>query len=150
MSNSITTQSSLCTFRVGSLTLCVEVSRVQEVIRYQSTTAVPLAGSAIHGLMNLRGQIVTTLDLRKRLGLPERADDKPMMNIVLRSPDGPISLLVDQIGDVVEDAEGSFEQPPETLQGTHRDFIRGAFKRDDGLLLLLDTTKVIEVDSASV
>lgn len=127
--------------------LGVEVSKVQEVIRYQPTTRVPLAASAVHGLMNLRGQIVTTLDLRKRLGLPKRETEKPLMNIVLRSTDGPISLLVDEIGDVVEDSSGRFEHSPETMQGVHREYIRGAFKLDNGLLLLLDTARVLEVDS---
>lgn len=127
--------------------LGVEVSKVQEVIRYQPTTRVPLAAPSVHGLMNLRGQIVTTLDLRKRLGLPERETNEPLMNIVIRSADGPISLLVDEIGDVVEDSLGRFEQPPETMQGVHREYIRGAFKLDDGLLLLLETTKVLKVDA---
>lgn len=128
--------------------LGVEVENVQEVIRYQPTTRVPLATGFVNGLMNLRGQIVTALDLRTRLGLPSEESERPLMNVVVRSPDGPISLLVDEIGDVVEVEQVRFESPPETLQGSHREYIRGALKLDNGLLLLLDTERVLRIDAA--
>ena len=70
------------------------------------------------------------------------------MNVVVRSPDGPISLLVDEIGDVVEVDQERFEPPPETLKGVHREFIRGAMKLENELLLLLDTVSVLRVDAA--
>lgn len=148
MSQTNPSPESYCTFSLGSLNLGVEVSEVQEVIRYQPTTRVPLTSSVVHGLMNLRGQIVTALDLRSRLGLPAIESEKPLMNVVVRSPDGPVSLLVDEIGDVVEVDQVRFEPPPETLQGAHREFIRGAMKLEDDLLLLLDTTRVLRVEPA--
>ena len=142
------TRKSYCTFSVGELDLGVEVSSVQEVIRYQPTTRIPLASNNVQGLMNLRGQIVTALDLRSRLGLPVEKKDSQLMNVVVRSPDGPVSLLVDEIGDVVEVEQERFEPPPETLQGSQREFIRGALKLETSLLLLLDTNRVLDVEAA--
>src|SRR5712691_1623782 len=92
----------LCTFMVGDLFFGVEVQQVQEVIRYLPMTRVPLAPRVVEGLINLRGQIVTAIDLRRRLELPERAEGQRPMNIVVRTAGGAVSLLVDDIGEVVE------------------------------------------------
>ena len=142
------TRNSYCTFRVGSLSWGIKVSRVQEVIRSQPMTCVPLAPNTIAGLLNLRGQIVTAIDLAKQLGLPNSDDQTPKMNVVIRSSDGPVSLLVDEIGDVVEVDHDFFERSPETVQGPHREFIEGAMKLDDRLLLLLDTQRVLSLEAA--
>jgi purine-binding chemotaxis protein CheW len=92
----------------------------------------------------LRGQIVTALDLRRRLGLPDRGEGDPVMNVVVKFDDGAISLLVDQIGEVVEVDETTFELPPETLSGVARDLVRGVYKMDGKLLLHLDINKAVE------
>jgi purine-binding chemotaxis protein CheW len=134
-----------CTFFLDGLYFGVEVSKVQEVIRYQAMTRVPLAPRVVRGLINLRGQIVTALDLRRRLELPERPDEQLPMNVVIRGDDGALSLLVDEIGDVVEIDQGAFESPPETLRGTARVLIRGAYKLKDRLLLTLDTEKAVQL-----
>ncbi len=128
----------LCTFKLGESLFGVDAQNVQEVIRYQEMTRVPMAPPAISGLINLRGQIVTAVDLRTRLGLEPRVGDKLPMNVVVRSDDGAVSLLVDQIGDVVEVDSDNFEEPPDTLRGSARDLIRGAYKLEGQLLLLLD------------
>lgn len=135
----------LCTFFVDGQMFGVDVQRVQEVIRYQEMTEVPQAPDAVCGLINLRGQIVTAIDLRKRLGVPDRPKDALPMNVVVRGDDGAISLLVDQIGDVQEIEEANFEPPPETLQGNARDLIQGAYKMEDHLLLILDTDRAMGV-----
>lgn len=137
----------LCTFFLDNLLFGVDVVRVQEVIRYQEMTAVPLASPVISGLINLRGQIVTAVDMRRRLGLPARRGDNRPMNVVIRSEDGAISLLVDEIGDVVEVSEDSFELPPETIPASSRALIRGVYKLERRLLLLLDTDKALRVDA---
>ena len=113
-------QSNFCTFHVGQLYLGVEVLQVQEVLKAQQMTPVPLSDDTVRGLMNLRGQIVTAFDLRRRLGLGDRTDGIPAMNVVVRTPDGPVSLLVDEIGDVLELDSSNFEPVPETLQGMPR------------------------------
>jgi chemotaxis signal transduction protein len=91
-----------CTFFVDDLFLGIDVQQIQEVIRYQAMTRVPLAAASISGLINLRGQIVTAIDLRCRLGLPLRKPGESPMNVVVRDGDNVISLLVDRIGDVLE------------------------------------------------
>ncbi|HWR14510.1 MAG TPA: chemotaxis protein CheW [Terriglobales bacterium] len=134
-----------CTFLLDGLFFGVEVEKVQEVIRHQETTRVPLANRAVGGLINLRGQIVTALDLRRRLELAERDRGVVPMNVVVRSDDGAVSLLVDEIGDVVEVQENEFEPPPDTLQGMAREMIRGAYKLKTRLLLVLDTERAMKV-----
>lgn len=135
----------MCTFRVGPMKLGIEVERVQEVIREQQMTRVPGADQLIRGLMNLRGQIVTALDLRRRLGLPDDENSQPLTNVVVRSADNPVSLLVNEIGDVLVVDPDTFEAPPETLQGVLRELIRGAYKLDNELLLALDTDAVLQI-----
>ena len=130
-----------CTFTLDGLLFGVEVSSVQEVIRFQEMTEVPLAHGVVRGLINLRGQIVTALDLRRRLDLAERPANERPMNIVVRTEDGAVSFLVDEIGDVVEVDESTFERPPETLRGSARTLIPGAYKLADRLLLVLDTAR---------
>ena len=93
--------------------------------------------------MNLRGQIVTALDLRNRIGLPAPKEELEPMNVVVRTDDEAVSLLVDRIGDVVATDDDQFEPPPETMRGVPRDLIRGAFKLKDRLLLILDIDKVV-------
>ncbi len=135
----------LCTFFLDRHFFGVPVQQVQEVIRYQEMTRVPLVPQVVRGLINLRGQIVTAIDLRRRLGMPERPPDQLPMNVVVRTDDGALSLLVDEIGDVIEVEEKTFEQPPETLKGLARDVIRGVHKLPERLLLLLDTERVVNV-----
>ncbi len=132
-----------CTFFLNDLFLGLEVEKVQEVIRFQETTRVPLSPPIVGGLINLRGQIVTALDLRRRLGLPQRSDDQPPMNVVIHTDDGSLSLLVDEIGDVVEVQQDDFEAPPDTLMGDARELIRGAFKLKGRLLLVLNTERAV-------
>jgi purine-binding chemotaxis protein CheW len=137
------TTSQYCTFQVHDLYFGIEVMRVQEVMRPPEMTRVPLASSVVRGLINLRGQIVTALDLRRRLQLPERGDDQEPMNVVVRGADGPIALLVDEIGDVLEVTEASYEPPPPTLTGVTRDLVSGVHKLDQHLLLVLDTERAV-------
>ena len=129
--------SQFCTFYLGDLFLGVSVDGVQEVIRAQEMTPVPLAPNEVSGLVNLRGQIVTALDMRKRFAI--KGDfPKPPMNIVISKEDGAVSLLVDSIGDVVTVDPSQFEEPPETLVGPCRELITGVFKLEKALLLVLD------------
>ena len=133
----------LCTFRLGELFFGIDVLRVQEIIRFQEMTPVPLAPPVVRGLINLRGQVVTAMDLRRRLGLPPRGDDELPMNVIIRNEDDTVSFLVDDIGDVVEPAEGAFELPPKTLDPAVRGVISGVYKLDGRLLLVLDAERAI-------
>jgi purine-binding chemotaxis protein CheW len=138
----------LSTFFIDGHLFGVEVATVQEVIRYQPMTRVPLAPPALSGLINLRGQVITAVDLRQRLGFPDRTVDELPTDVVVHTKDGLVSLLVDRIGDVVEVSEEAFEEPPETLLGIARELIRGAYKLDDALLLLLDVEAAVELQPA--
>jgi purine-binding chemotaxis protein CheW len=137
--------SQFCTFFLDHLMFGVELKGVQEVIRELQMTPVPLAPAVVSGLMNLRGQLVTAVDLRRRLELGAAKEGMQPMNVVVRSQDGAVSLLVDEIGDVVEVEEASFERPPETLQGKVRSMILGVHKLDDRLLHVLDIEKACQV-----
>ncbi len=136
-----------CTFHVAGYYFGIDVLKVQEVIRYQPVTRVPLASPMVRGLMNLRGQIVTAIDLRRRLELEDRPADQVPVNVVVQTDDGAVSLLVDEIGDVLEVPETAFERPPETLRGMARELIRGTFKLKDTLLLVLDAERTVNVTS---
>ncbi|MFQ5506953.1 MAG: chemotaxis protein CheW [Planctomycetota bacterium] len=138
-------QRQFCTFFLDDLFFGVNVLHVQEVIRYQDMTPVPLAPQVVGGLINLRGQIVTAIDLRRQLGLAERAPDQLPMNVVASNEEGVVSLLVDEIGDVLEVDQDDFEKPPETLAESVRGVISGVYKLQDRLLLVLDTNRVVHV-----
>jgi purine-binding chemotaxis protein CheW len=139
----MTEERQFATFYLDGLLFGVEVSQVQEVIRYQEMTRVPLARPEVQGLINLRGQIVTALDLRRRLAIKERSSERLPMNVVVRAGEEAVSLLVDEIGDVLELEQSAFERPPETLRGEARELIQGAYKLKERLLLVLDTEKVV-------
>lgn len=140
--------SQFCTFYLDKLLFGVELQGVQEVMRSLDMTRVPLAPSVVRGLINLRGQIVTAVDLRRRLGLEPSPPGFRTMNVVVRSEDGAVSLLVDEIGDVVEVEEDTFEPPPETLRGSVRGMILGVHKLDNRLLHVLDIEKACEMQDS--
>ncbi len=140
-------QHQYCTFYVAGHYFGLDVLQVQEIIRYQEMTRVPLAHPVVRGLINLRGQIVTAIDLRRRLELSDRSADQLPVNVVVHTDDGAVSLLVDEIGDVLEVSEKLFERPPETLKGPARELIRGAYKLQDRLLLILDTERTVNLNS---
>ena len=128
--------------RVGHLLVGVAVEAVQEVTAGTELTPVPLAPAVVSGLLNLRGQIVTAIDLRRCLGLDDRPSGQSAVHLILRTDDGCVSLLVDQVGDVLEVDDEDFEMPPRTLQGRLKGLITGAYKLDETLLLVLDTDGV--------
>jgi purine-binding chemotaxis protein CheW len=139
------TSGQFATFFVADLFFGVDVLRVQEVLRFQQMTRVPQAPDVIEGLINLRGQIVTAIDMRRRLRLPPRAGNQTPMNMVIRTEDGAVSLLVDEIGDVLDMDSANYERPPENLNPEARDLIRGVYKLEDRLLLVLDAERTVDL-----
>ena len=138
-----------CTFALDGLLFGVDVATVQEVIRFQEMTDVPLAHPVVRGLINLRGQIVTALDLRRRLELTERCEAERPMNVVVRTDDGAVAFLVDAIGDVVTVGPDRWEPAPATLAASMRALIPGAYKLDDRLLLLLDVDTALDIGATA-
>jgi purine-binding chemotaxis protein CheW len=126
------------TFWLGHGLYGIEVERVREVLRQQDITSVPLAPPAVAGLINLRGQVVTTIDLRERLKLrTQTGESQPMLVVVLVAGES-IALLVDRIGAVLDVSDDQFEPPPDTLTGSMRELVVGAYKLEGQLLLGLD------------
>jgi purine-binding chemotaxis protein CheW len=137
------------TFRVADLFFGIEVLKVQELIRQQAMSAVPLAPSAIEGLINLRGQIVIAIDTRRSLGLPAAEGEDERVNIVIKSGDGVMSLLVDEICDVIAVPLSAYAPVPDNMPAAQRELIECVFhlrepqgKHD--LMLVLDTGRVFE------
>lgn len=136
-----------CTFHVGELLLGVEVELVQEVLGAEPMIRVPLADPWVSGLLNLRGQIVTAIDARRRLGLPPRIPGDRTANIVLRTADGSMSLVVDREGEVVDVADAEIEPLPENVSAAIRAVVTGTCKVEQSLLLMLDAQRTLTIGS---
>lgn len=135
-----------CTFFLDREMFGIEVLKVQEVMRKQDMTEVPLAPKVVAGLMNLRGSIVSCIDLRVRFGLTVAADAEAI-NVVTQSSTGLVSFQVDRIGDVVEITDDNFEPPPPTLRGPARSLIDGVFKLNGALLQVVNVERVLELET---
>lgn len=132
------------TFYIDDHYFGIEVLKVQEVLNMQEMTPVPLASRGVAGLINLRGHIVMALDLRSILGFPSRTDGAERMNVVIQAEDGPLSFLVDRIGDVIEVYPDLFEPAPESLDEGLSSVVDGVYKLQDQLLLILNIDKIIQ------
>ncbi|MEV7430675.1 MULTISPECIES: chemotaxis protein CheW [unclassified Nocardioides] len=133
----------LVTFTLDDRVYGVDVDAVQEVLRGQPRTRIPLAPTSVAGLINLRGQVLSAVDLREQLGLAAYSSDQEPMLVVIRVSGEPVALLVDSIGSVVDVEADQFEPPPDTLAGVARDLILGAYKLEDQLLLALDVDRAV-------
>jgi purine-binding chemotaxis protein CheW len=144
----------ICTFFLKGVYFGIDVQHVQEVIRPQAMTRVPLASPDICGLINLRGQIITVIDLQRRLEMSQPqtqsttklADEAQGFNIIVYSEHEVVSLKVDYVGDVLEFAQNTFQPPPATLKGRMRQMLAGAYPLPEGFLLVLDAEKILDVN----
>lgn len=141
MSNELTRQ--YCTFYVDEMCFGIEVHKIQEILKYQPVTRIPLADKEIAGLINLRGQIVIVIDLRRRLQMSDRSANQQAINVIVQTESGGVSLLVDKIGDVLDIDESLQEPPPQTLKPAEKEFVSAVYKLEKLLLLVLDVNKVI-------
>lgn len=139
----------ICTFYVDSFFFGIDVSKIQEVIRYQEMTHVPLTNRTISGLINMRGQIVTAIDMRERLHFESLAKDQKPVNIIVNLDDGPVSMLVDSIGDVIDIPLDMFEIPPESVRGNFKKVLKEVCQLEDQLLLILDIETLLCVENAA-
>ena len=136
------------TFFVGGSYYGIEVQQVQEVLYEQRTTPVPLTSADVSGLINLRGQIVTAIDLRRRLGIRSRNPSDHEYVVVIRTPTGPLSLVVDSIGDVVTVDPNTIEMPPATLRGDARSLVLGVHLLDSQILQVLNVDRLLALVAA--
>lgn len=137
----------LVSFQIDGGTYGIDALSVIEILRPQALTPVPRAPASVAGLLNLRGQIIAAISLRERLGLESRPDG---MNIIVRTPEGPASLLVDRIGDVLECDPTRWSQPPDTLPGALRGLVVGSYHFPDRLLLVLDADRAAHPEGTGV
>jgi purine-binding chemotaxis protein CheW len=135
-----------CSFRLDQHHFIVDILVVQEIIREMTITRVPMAPPVIGGLVNLRGQIITAINLRQRIGLPINELVSASVHIVIQTNDGLISLLVDTIGDMVELDDDDYVTTPTFIDEQAREMISGVYKTAKGLYLLLDTNKVAAIE----
>jgi purine-binding chemotaxis protein CheW len=136
-----------CTFYLDRLLFGMESQKIQEVVTYRELRPVPLAPAVVSGLMNLRGQVVVALELRRQLELPERSADLTPVCLVVRAAGGTVCLLADEVGNVVEVEDESFEALPETLSARLRSVILGVHKLDLQLMHVLDTDQVCKIEA---
>lgn len=132
-----------CTFHLNDLFVGLRAECVREMIHTTERTRVPLVSPMVHGLVNLRGEIVTTFDLRRCLGFAPASGEAPWTNVVVRADDTVVSLVVDGIGDVLTLPTGELEPLPVTVGNEWRSFIDGVFPLDDSLMLALDLDRFL-------
>ncbi len=126
----------------------IPVLEVQDVLSRQVITEVPLSPAAVAGVLNLRGQIVTAIDLRKRLNLQRREDDAEEMNIVVEYQSEPYSLIIDKVGDVLSLSDEAYEKNPVTLEPCWQGVSNGIYRLEEDLLVVLDIEKLLTFGEA--
>lgn len=134
------------TIRLAGQLCGIPVLDVHDVLSEQPITAVPLSGEAVAGVLNLRGRIVTAINLRKRLGLDEQSEDAEKMSIVVEYNEEPYSLLIDSIGDVMSFPEDAFERNPVTMDPRWQEVSEGIYRLENELLVVLDVDKLLDIE----
>lgn len=136
---------SYSTFFLNGIRFGVPIEKVQEVLEYQEVTRVPLSPPLWPGIINLRGQIMTTVDTKVRLGLNSSESNGNPMMMVVRTSEGPMNLLVDRIGGVIDVDPGLFEKPTGTIKRAILDVTTYICKLEQHLMLVLDIEKLIQL-----
>ncbi|OAG28348.1 hypothetical protein TH606_02345 [Thermodesulfatator autotrophicus] len=131
------------TFWLADFLFALPVEEVVEINRSLDITPVPQAPPYVSGIINLRGQILTAIDLAKRIGL--KREREAHHNVIVGREEEPLSLLVEQIGDVLEIPVSQIEEPPEVIEGLDTDFVKNVSKLPDRLLVILDPEKLFKV-----
>jgi purine-binding chemotaxis protein CheW len=132
------------TMRLGAQLFGISVMAVQDVIRYQPIAPIPLAPNTIRGLLNVRGRIVTLIDMRARLEMPASNSPEATMMIVVEYQHEQFALMVDAVGDVLSLTPEQFEKTPSNMEANWRDVSTGVFKLDGELVVILDVAHVID------
>ncbi len=132
------------TFYVGGALCGIDILNIQEINKHFEITKVPQSSDYIQGILNLRGRIVTIIDLGKKLGLEPVSDSKDRRNIIVDSEDEHIGLLVDAISDVVLAKKDDIEPAPSNISGVKGKFFRGVLKTEKQLIGILDIDEVLK------
>ena len=138
-----------CGFKIGDEEYGIPVMEVQEVIKPQVVTPIPLSSEFIRGLINLRGQIVSCISLRRLFGQEDNLE-KDHMNIIVRGEEGLFSLVVDEVTDIIDIQNDDVEKAPDTINPSLKKYVDKIYKRDNGLVILLDIKKLIDLKDLDV
>ncbi len=130
------------TFWLADFLFALPVEEVVEINRSLDITPVPQAPSFVSGIINLRGQILTAIDLAQRIGL--KREKEAHHNVIIGRDEEPLSLLVEQVGDVLEIPVSQIEDPPEVIEGLDIQFVKNVSKLPDRLLVILDVKRILE------
>ncbi|MBV8835302.1 MAG: chemotaxis protein CheW [Alphaproteobacteria bacterium] len=131
------------TVMIGGQLFGLPISRVQDVFMPDRVTRVPLSAPEIAGVLNLRGRIVTAIDMRRRLGLPPRTDDKPSMAVGIELKGESYGLLIDTVGEVMKLGEDTREPNPVNLDARLARVSAGVHRLDGQLMVILDVDYVL-------
>ena len=135
------------TASIGDQKCGIAVLQVQDVLAPQRITPIPLAPPEVSGSLNLRGRIVTAIDLRIRMGLPEREEGAHTMSIVVEHQHELYSLIVDDVGEVLKVSEKTIERNPATLDPLWRTYSEGVYRLEEGLLVVLDVSTLLSFNA---
>ncbi|MGB0682897.1 MAG: chemotaxis protein CheW [Magnetovibrionaceae bacterium] len=133
------------TFVVADQLFGIPVLQVQDILTPDRIASIPLAPPQVKGSINLRGRIVTVIDVRTCLGLPKLEDDSECMGVTVEHHNELYTLLVDGVGDVVSLAADIFESNPSTLDPLWREFANGVFRLDKRLMVVLDVDRILDI-----
>lgn len=142
-----TSKRQVCAFTLGDHLFGIDISYVQEVLRFQECTPVPLTPPLVSGLLNLRGQLVLAIDLRERLGLGTQNHEKSRTNIVTRIGNGILGFVVDELFDIMSLDNEHFAQTPGTMSQDEKQFVTGCFKLNKRLLIMLDAVQLADISA---
>ena len=136
----------IATFYIGDILMGVDIQKVQEINRHVDMTPVPHAPACVRGVINLRGDVVTVLDLRTVLELEPAEINETSRNMIAKAGDEQIGLLVDRIADVVKLTRDEIEPPPANVSGIDGRFFDGVYKMKSELLIILNAEEMLSAD----
>lgn len=148
MENSINENKDFVTVHIGDQLFGIPVSVIHDVFTPETITAVPLAGARVGGVLNLRGRIVTAIDIRERLGLPARDRKARCMAVGIEKNGESYGIVIDEVGEVLSLDGDAFEENPTNMDKRWLDLSKGVYRLDGQLLVLLDVDVVLDFDTS--
>ena len=136
----------LVTFRLGNNEYAIDIMQAKEIIKMEKITLIPNAPNYVEGVINLRGNIIPIVDLKKRFNLEENEGEKNTGIIIVKIDDVDMGIIIDAVSKVVSIANSNIQPPPPMLSGIGQKYIKGVAKLEDKLLVVLDLEKLIVGD----
>ncbi len=136
----------LVTFRCGNLLLGLEISNVQEINRQTDVTVIPEAPPHVRGAINLRGDVVTVIDLATILGLASDFDCRSGRNVIVRSNGELIGLMADGVSDIIDVTESQIEPTPSNIEGVESRYFSGVFSSENELVVILNLDEIVDIE----